>query len=448
MGWRPQWFSEIEPFPSAVLAERWPKVPNLGDMTNYKEWADAGPIDVLVGGTPCQSFSVAGLRKGLEDPRGNLALTYLAIADQFRPRWLVWENVPGVLSSNGGRDFGAFLGALGKLGYGWSYRILDAQYFGVAQRRRRVFVVGSLAGWAAAAAVLFEPDSLLGNPPPSREKREDVTRATAPCLTSSGRGVERTGESRGQNPVVAVPIAFGQNRQSGPVDTGHALNACAGPHGRLDFESETFLVQAKAFDVKRGLAPHGRAAEADIANPLTATDYKDPQIVRVESVSGDIAHTLKANGFDGSEDGAGRGVPTIGYRIAGDGAAYEEGDKAAALTTATDPSASVVAFDTTQITSKANGSRPRPGDPCRPLAAQGHPPAITGLAVRRLMPAECERLQGMPDGHTAVTYRGKPAADGPRYKAIGNSMAVPVMAWIGRNLAEVDEIIKTETEVA
>ena len=126
LGWKPVAFSEIEPFPSAVLKHHYPDVPNLGDMTKYKEW-DIGTIDILVGGTPCQSFSVAGLRKGLEDPRGNLALVYCGILDKFRPKWFVWENVPGVLSSNGGRDFGSFLGALGELGYGWAYRVLDAQ---------------------------------------------------------------------------------------------------------------------------------------------------------------------------------------------------------------------------------------------------------------------------------------------------------------------------------
>jgi len=168
LGWTPVAFSEIEKFPSAVLAHHYPSVPNWGDMTKFKEWPDES-IDLLVGGTPCQSFSVAGLRKGLADPRGNLMLTYLAIADRYRPEWLVWENVPGVLSSNGGRDFGALLGGLAELGYGFAYRILDAQYFGVAQRRRRVFVVANARSWQRAAAVLFERESLCGNPAPRRE---------------------------------------------------------------------------------------------------------------------------------------------------------------------------------------------------------------------------------------------------------------------------------------
>ena len=199
LGWQPHAFSEIERFPSQVLAHRYPDVPNLGDMTKYREWPDAS-IDLLVGGTPCQSFSVAGLRKGLGDPRGNLMLTYGAIAGRYRPRWLVWENVPGVLSSNGGRDFGTFLGMLAELGYGFAYRILDAQYIrvdgfarAVPQRRRRVFVVGYLGDWRRAAAVLFDGASLRGDSPPRREAGQNLTHDVAPSLVSSGRGVERGG---------------------------------------------------------------------------------------------------------------------------------------------------------------------------------------------------------------------------------------------------------------
>lgn len=168
LGWKAQFFSEIEPFPCAVLAHHYPEVPNHGDMTKFKEWPNA-TLDVLCGGTPCQSFSIAGLRKGLDDPRGNLMFTFGAIADRYRPRWLVWENVPGVLSSNSGRDFGSFLGLLGEIGYGFAYRILDAQYAGLAQRRKRVFVVAHLGSWQRAAAVLFERHSLSGHPAPSRE---------------------------------------------------------------------------------------------------------------------------------------------------------------------------------------------------------------------------------------------------------------------------------------
>jgi DNA (cytosine-5)-methyltransferase 1 len=180
LGWSPVAFAENASFPSAVLAHHFPLVPNLGDITHFHRWPDAD-VDVLIGGTPCQSFSVAGLREGLADPRGNLALTYLAIAKRYLPFWLAWENVPGVLSLNGGTDFAAFLGGLGELRYGWAYRVLDAVHFGVPQRRRRVVVVGCLGGWAAAAAVLFESASLRRDPPPSRASRE----ASAGTLTSS-----------------------------------------------------------------------------------------------------------------------------------------------------------------------------------------------------------------------------------------------------------------------
>ncbi len=167
LGWQPQFFSEIEKFPCAVLNHHFPSVPNFGDMTKFMEWPNVG-IDLLVGGTPCQSFSLAGLRRGMVDPRGNLALVYLAILDKYRPQWCIWENVPGVLSSSGGRDFGSFLGALGQLGYSFAYRVLDAQHFGVPQRRRRVFVVGHLGDWRRAAAVLFEREGVRGGVEESR----------------------------------------------------------------------------------------------------------------------------------------------------------------------------------------------------------------------------------------------------------------------------------------
>jgi DNA (cytosine-5)-methyltransferase 1 len=190
LGWEPAFFSDIEKFPREVLAHHYPDVPLHGDFTTIEE-NQYGSIDLLVGGTPCQSFSVAGLRKGLDDDRGNLSLEFIKLAQRERPRWVVWENVPGVLSSNGGRDFGSFLSALGQSGYGFAYRVLDAQYFGVAQRRRRVFVVGYFGDWRRAAAVLFERESLRGNPAPSREKGENP----APTLTA-GPPFSRTGNDR------------------------------------------------------------------------------------------------------------------------------------------------------------------------------------------------------------------------------------------------------------
>lgn len=195
LGWQAAWFSEIEPFPRSVLAHHYPNVPNWGDMTKFQDWPDES-IDLLCGGTPCQSFSIAGLRKGLADPRGNLMLVFGAIAAKYRPRWLVWENVPGVLSSNGGRDFGAFLGLLAELGYGFAYRILDAQYVrvqshprAVPQRRRRVFVVGHIGGlWQRAAAALFERESLRGHPAPSRKAGQNAA-GTLAARTKGGGGL-------------------------------------------------------------------------------------------------------------------------------------------------------------------------------------------------------------------------------------------------------------------
>ena len=191
LGWEPAFFSEIEAFPRAVLTHHYPETPLHGDFTTIGA-DDYGTIQLLVGGTPCQSFSIAGLRKGMDDERGNLALEYLKLAQRKRPRWLVWENVPGILSSNGGRDFGAFLGGLVELGYGFAYRVLDAQYFGVAQRRRRVFVVGYLGDWRPPAAVLFERHSLQGHPAPRREAGKAIaesviSRALTSSHTATGR---------------------------------------------------------------------------------------------------------------------------------------------------------------------------------------------------------------------------------------------------------------------
>ena len=188
LGWEPVAFSEIEPFPCSVLEHRFPGVPNLGDMTKFEEWnIEPGSIDVLVGGTPCQSFSIAGLRGGLEDGRGNLALTYCRILQKFKPRWFVWENVPGVLSSNGGRDFGSILGAMAELGYSFAWRVLDAQHFGVPQRRRRVFVVGHLGNWRRVAGVLFESGCVSGNHAKGKKQKQDVAGTIASRTSADGR---------------------------------------------------------------------------------------------------------------------------------------------------------------------------------------------------------------------------------------------------------------------
>ena len=439
LGWTPAFFSEIEKFPSAVLAHRYGSnlpgdapstngVPNLGDMTKFQEWDDHA-IELLVGGTPCQSFSVAGLRAGLADPRGNLMLTYLAIAARYQPRWLVWENVPGVLSSNSGRDFGTFLTGLGELGYGFAYRVLDAQFcrahgheWAVPQRRRRVFVVGYLGDWRRAAAVLFDTSSLRGDSPPRREAGQRV----APTISARTKGGGGLGTD--------FDLDGGLISSTGNV--AHCLNA--GGMGRQDYETETM-----------------------------------------------VAHALRAGGFDASEDGTGRGTPLIpvappvavtltrGAESSGKGgyAGRRQEDDSNLVAEpivmmergrADGPQLETRQDGTANAILTPNGGRgglgvgavafnPKAGGnptigksylddgstytldtDCTSVAVQ------QAWAVRRLTPRECERLQGFPDDFTAIPHRGKPAADGPRYKALGNSMAVNVMRVIGERIAMVE----------
>ena len=363
LGWEPQWFSEIEKFPSAVLAHHYPDVKNYGDMTAFKGWPDDRAIDLLVGGTPCQSFSVAGLRKGLDDPRGNLMLTYLAIAAQYRPKWLVWENVPGVLSSNRGRDFGSFLGALGQCGYGFAYRVLDAQFFGVPQRRRRVFVVGCAGDWRRAAAVLFERHSLQGHPAPSRQARQETAGTVTTRAGSGGGGGLGTDKA-----------CSGYLQPTWPAEIASTLNA--------------------AFGDKQGLEDQHINSGAplfvpDSVGPLTAGMHKGPRGTEAVESNHVIAFGAQNSATQGDS------VPT-------------------------------------EVTPTLDKSK-------TPALAQAS-------AVRRLTPVECERLQGFPDDYTRIPWRNKPAEscpDGPRYKAMGNSMAVPVMRWIGSRIEMVEEITNT-----
>jgi DNA (cytosine-5)-methyltransferase 1 len=494
LGWQPAMFAEIDPFCCWLLRSRYRAsqpifmpspydaasrkeakqraaairntvaLPADGAVINAGDFArigkqDVGTIDLLAGGTPCQSFSIAGLRAGLDDPRGNLTIEFARLADRLRPLWLVWENVPGVLSIDDGRTFGAFLGLLVQLGYGVAYRVLDAQFFGVPQRRRRVFVVGYLGDWRVAAAIFLEWHGLSGYPPPRREARKDV----APTISARTHGGGGLGTDFDLDGGLIQQLAFGGNNTSGPIDVATAANACASASGRMDFETETF-----------------------------------------------IAHSLSADGFDASEDGTGRGVPLVAgtmstrygdssgrdlsdssallpvaFNLRGrDGGAMPESADAASVRSASGGSSnSYVAFsakdygaDVDEIaptlrgmgheSSHANGggqvavaftlhgsdgtaSTATPTDVAGSVRTK--PPgsienssttiAQQGMAVRRLTPRECERLQGFPDDYTLVEYRGKLAADGPRYRALGNSMAVPVMRWIGQRIAAVHEIV-------
>jgi DNA (cytosine-5)-methyltransferase 1 len=364
LGFEAQWFSEIEHFPSEVLKHRYPTVPNLGDMTKLttNETFRGSTIDILVGGTPCQSFSVAGLRGGLADPRGNLMLTFLGLADAKKPRWIVWENVPGVLSSNGGKDFGTFLGALGELGYGSSYRVLDAQYFGVAQRRRRVFVVGYLGDWRPAAAVLFERESLSGHPKQSRKKGQEVA----------------------------------SDAQGGVGATGYVPR----------------LSNALCARDYKGARPEADQGAPVVAQPIQIC-FNDANETRSDRPKGGCYITENP-----------QTSPTI---------TQAESDLKVLQPIAVDTYNQSINEHTTQtITSSASDSNH--------IGAVLQP----SMAIRRLTPKECERLQGFPDDWTKISYRNKPAdqcPDGPRYKACGNSMAVPVMRWIGKRIQLIDTII-------
>ena len=379
LGWKCAFVSEIDKTPCDLLAQRLPDVPNFGDMTKFKEWPDAS-IDVLVGGTPCQSFSVAGLRRGLDDPRGSLMLTYGAIAKRFKPRWIVWENVPGVLSSNAGRDFGAFLGMLAELGYGFAYAVLDAQYFNLAQRRARVFVVGYLGDWRPPAAVLFEPESLRGDSPPRREAGQRV----APTIAARTRG-------------------------GGGLGTD--------------------------FDCDGGLVSHTLMGKPNDSQDPTMQTY--------------VTHSLRADGFDASEDGTGRGTPLVPIAFSCKDHGADAGDTSPTLRAMghdgshANAGGQVAVFYAGQGAKAGSIAYSEDVAPTLKSTESGTnraPTALIDWAVRRLTPTECERLQGAPDGWTSITRKGKPIADGPRYKMLGNSFAVPVVRWIGERIQLVDSL--------
>ena len=396
LGWKAAWLSEIEPFPSAVLAHHYPDVPNLGDMTLLPERILSGEVeapDVFCGGTPCQAFSVAGLRNSLNDVRGNLSLVFCEIAnaiDKVRSvrgldqSIVFWENVLGVLSTKD-NAFGCFLAGLsgednplepprGKWtnsGYvlgpkrAVAWRVLDAQYFGVAQRRRRVFVVASARDNFDPAAVLFEFDGVRRDTAPSRETGQRV----APCVTN-GPPFSRTGNERVEAEAMVVQ----------PYEVGNCLTARMhkGINSTLD-EGQTPVIS---------IHPHciGRAPEA---------------------------------GPQGKE-----------YLL--DGSAYCMDSRGQPQAVAQP----MVLMD--QGGSVMNVEHDMVGTLRR--ETHGHEPAVIqppSMQVRRLTPVECERLQGFPDGYTNIPWRKKDESpDGPRYKALGNSWAVPVVRWIGERIAK------------
>jgi len=392
LGWLPVAFAEIEPFPCAVLAHHYPDVPNLGDVTKIApvDIAPLGRIDVVVGGSPCQDLSVAGQRKGLAGERSSLFHEQIRIFHAARhfcgARWLIWENVPGAFSSNGGADFSFVVGAMAgcKLplpGKGWGgegvalgehglveWSVLDAQWFGLAQRRKRVFAVLDAGNWPNRPPVLLERDSMRGDTAPRR---------------TSGKGTAATLASG----------AYQVGREDIP-DTGMCLNA--GGMGRQDAESE-ILIPVMAFQC------HGGSVGE--MGTLRATDSVQSGVPFTLAIHGSQAPDVLARN-QGQENAvytlASRGRP------GGHNLEYRSDGTANALLT-------------------PNGNRAGIG-----VGAIAHQ-----STVRRLTPRECERLQGFPDDYTRIAWRGKPAEqcpDSPRYRALGNSMAVPVMRWIGQQI--------------
>lgn len=421
LGWQAAWLAEIERFPKQVLAHHYPTVQNLGDMRTISRRVLTGEVeapDVLVGGTPCQAFSIAGLREGLADERGQLTISYVRLFDAIdyirrragKPAAVaVWENVPGVLSSKD-NAFGCFLAGLAgedvelvPPGKKWAnagcvfgptrtvaWRVLDAQYFGVAQRRRRVFVIASARKDCDPAKILFEFDGVRRDSAPSREAGQE-TAGTLASRTGAG-GFPGTDEA-----CSGYLQAFGGGNTGGAIDVATCLTTSG---QRLDFDTETFASQAGALRTNPNSGPDGIGVQSGIAYTMEARAE-----VQAVCVTGDITHTLKAEGFDASEDGTGRGNPIVpAYSVAlrgrEGGATAELGDDIAGC--------------------------------LRASTGGGDKPHVLTHAVRRLMPTECEALQAFPHGYTGIPG----AADGPRYKALGNSMCVNVMAFIGRRIQQ------------
>jgi DNA (cytosine-5)-methyltransferase 1 len=486
LGWTPVGFSEIEPFPCAILKHRFPNTPNYGSLTEYTSWPiEPGAIDLLVGGTPCQSFSVAGLRKGLTDPRGNLALTFLGLADKLKPRWIVWENVPGVLSSGGGRDFGSFLGALVELGYGFAYRVLDAQHFGVPQRRRRVFVVACLGDWRAAAEVLSLREGLRGYLETGNKKRKSpaadagasveagglcATGTRTHALTASQKGATEDGTGRG-TPIVIDRAAFnqGENAKFDPhIAESEVMDSliARGPHA-VGVQPMAFSAKDSGADATIGISPTLRSQNSVDGNQNSSWSIAiiQPHIVQASELRlrGQITEqntcpTLLANTKSGDNDPlAVQAVTFQPGNLRRDAGA----DPSTTTTTTLKASAGdqtphiaypVVPLDGMNLLSRLGPCGEEhslqnfePGDPSFTLKKGGNQHGVlTPMAVRRLTPVECERLQGFPDNWSRISWKGKPETecpDGPRYKACGNSMAVPVMRWIGERIAAVDSTL-------
>ncbi|RGW63480.1 DNA (cytosine-5-)-methyltransferase [Bifidobacterium longum] len=526
LGWEPLAFSEIDPFPSTVLQHHYPDIPNLGDITKI-DWSPyVGAADIVVGGSPCQSFSVAGKREGLAGASG-LMFEYIRAVRELRPRWFVWENVPGAFTSERGEAYRQLLSEMDALGYGLAWRVLDAQFFGVAQRRERVFLVGSL-GTMRCAEVLFERESLSWNHQSSRQKRQALTEEAqervgeadhdSGCLNPGETQSRRVYPASGVYPTLSTREKSGQNQESvftqfgddvaGTLTSRYDSSPCVdrGANVVVDERDKVFLCQTAQTGSNGKLVK-----QDDVMNTLDRTNSTavaaldfNPTDARLRYANDDVSQTLTARARTG-----GNQVPLVqvqplvfnpnaGITEKGGGFALSE-DVTPTLKTDHNPA---VAFASNQrdevrelevagalaaqpgikqqtyicradgqanamtsvdmaptLTSHAKKDPPLiypaedsigedaliQRDMSATLSTHNTQTLITGgrekrsLTVRRLTPRECERLQGFPDDYTDIPYRNKEhAPDGPRYKALGNSMAVPVMRWIGERIRMVE----------
>lgn len=529
LGWNCVGFSEIDKSASAVLKHHYPDIHNLGDVRKITEQqiASLGHIDIVVFGFPCQDLSIAGKRQGLHDDEGEVTRSGLffdamRIVRWSKARWAIAENVPGLFSSSEGRDFATVVGEMAGVGVdvpngGWEnsgflagsdglveWATLDAQYFRVPQRRRRLFFIRDIGDWRSRPPILLEPESLRGDIAPRRESGQVAPTIPARSLGGGGLGTDfdcdgglvtgsqtaRYGAASGQDLSangMIVPICMATGQSSAEIGIGTTLNC-----------------------------NHEAPIVAHVAPPLTGNPYGDHES-RKDLL---VTHALRGEDFDASEDGTGRGTPlvpvaiqagamrensdsgpdgvgvrtdglaytlearsevqAVAYRTAVDGCVYEEGDKVAPLTTSTDPNTTIITLairgragvPTLEVSEDGLANRRMVVAPASGVGAvaisenirgevvetdvahclqvgggkpgQGYPATRIGMAVRRLTPEECESLMGQERGYTAVLRHGKPMADGPRYKMLGNSMVTHCMAWIGERILRARRIAEKE----
>ena len=499
--------SEIDPFPSTVLQHHYPDIPNLGDITKI-DWSPyVGAADIVVGGSPCQSFSVAGKREGLAGASG-LMFEYIRAVRELRPRWFVWENVPGAFTSERGEAYRQLLSEMDALGYGLAWRVLDAQFFGVAQRRERVFLVGSL-GTMRCAEVLFERESLSWDHQSSRQKRQALTEEAqervgeadhdSGCLNPGETQSRRVYPASGVYPTLSTRENSGQSQESVFL----CQTAQTGSNGKLVKQDDvmntldrTNSTAVAALDFNPTDA-RLRYAHDDVSQTLTAragTGGNQVPLVQVQPLAflynqgakarslgiSEISPTLKTDhnpvvAFASNQRDEVRELEVAGALAAQPGIKQQtyicradgqtnamEGENLAPTLTShakKDPPLIYPVDESEEmkpVTLQIRGGKPGGGkgaliqhDMSVTLSTHNTQTLITGdhekrdLTVRRLTPRECERLQGFPDDYTDIPYRNKEhAPDGPRYKALGNSMAVPVMRWIGERIHMVEEANK------